>query len=142
MLGGKLPDGGGEAGAAVASSCPNLFGRRGRSHRGRAAERGGFRLRLRRLGGRRGRGGSCSGHLDLGDHRSHENGLSLGGGDLDQLALEGRRDLGIDLVRDHLDDRLVTLDEVALVFQPVVDCALGDRFTELRHLDLGQAHAG
>jgi hypothetical protein len=28
------------------------------------------------------------------------------------------------------------------VLEPLVDSALGDRFAELRHLDLGQAHIG
>ena len=94
-------------------------------------------LLRRRLGGRSGRRPR---DLDLRDHGADKDGLTLGGGDLDQLAFERRGDLGVDLVRDHLDQRLVALDEVALVLQPLVDGALGDRLTELGHLDLGQSH--
>jgi hypothetical protein len=94
------------------------------------------------LWSRRGGGAAGARDLDLRDDRAHPDGLALAGRDLHQRALEGRRDLGVDLVRDHLDQRLVPLDEVAFVLKPLVDRALGDRFTELRHLDLGQAHAG
>ena len=69
------------------------------------------------------------------------DGLALGDRDLDQLAFEGRRDLGVDLVGHHFHDGLVAFDEVTLALEPLLDRALGHRLAELGHLDLGQAHA-
>src|SRR5438309_8112493 len=88
--------------------------------------------------GRRG----CRGRLDLRDDRADTDRLTLGDGDLDELALERRGDLGVDLVGHDLDDRLVALDEVPLVLEPFVDRALGHGFAQLGHLDLRNAHAG
>src|SRR5438309_948063 len=88
--------------------------------------------------GRRG----CRGRLDLRDDRADTDRLTLGDGDLDELALERRGDLGVDLVGHDLDDRLVALDEVPLVLEPFVDRSLGHGFAQLRHLDLRNAHAG
>jgi len=90
----------------------------------------GGRCRCRR-GGRR---------LDLGDHGPDPDGLAFGDRDLDQLALERGGDLGVDLVGHDLNQRLVALDHVAFLLEPLVDGALGHRLAELRHLDLGHAH--
>jgi hypothetical protein len=61
----------------------------------------------------------------------------LVGLDLDGLQDPGHRggDLGVDLVGGHLEQGLVGLDPVALLLDPPGDRALGDRLTELRHLD-------
>ena len=93
-------------------------------------------------------GGACGGgspygrgRLDLRDHRAHPHDLALAGVDLDQRALKRGGDLGVDLVGNDLDDRLVALHELALALQPLLDGSLGDRLAELRHLDLGDTHA-
>jgi hypothetical protein len=61
----------------------------------------------------------------------------LVGLDLDRLQDpgDGGGDLGVDLVGGHLEQGLVGLDLVALLLEPARDGALGDRLTELRHLD-------
>src|SRR5437763_900132 len=104
-------------------------GRRSRSCRGLRRRLGGGARSRRRL------------RLDLGDLGAHVDGAALGDRDLDQRALEGRGNLGVDLVGHDLDQGLVPLDEVAFLLQPAVDGALGDGLTELRHLDGGYAHA-
>src|SRR6266851_3613523 len=87
-------------------------------------------------------GARCrSSRLDLRDHRADPDDLALAGVDLDQRALEGGGDLGVDLVGHDLDDRLVALDELPLALQPLLDGSLGDRLAELRHLDLSDTHA-
>src|SRR5207253_3051790 len=78
--------------------------------------------------------------LDLGDHRSHAHRLALTDGALHELALERRGDLGLDLVGHVLDYRLISLDEVAFLFEPLVDGALGYGLAELRHLDWRDGH--
>src|ERR1700674_4454503 len=80
--------------------------------------------------------------FDLCDDGANADGLAFGRGDLDELALEGRGDLCVDLVGHDLDQGLVALDEVTLALEPFLDRALGHRLAELGHLDLGQAHAG
>ena len=55
--------------------------------------------------------------------------------DLGHRARDGRRHLGVDLVRRQLEERLVDLDLLALLLQPFQDRALDDRLAELRHLD-------
>ena len=52
-------------------------------------------------------------------------------------ALERRRDLGVDLVGDDLDQRLVLVDVVARLLQPLPDRPLGDALAELGHRHLG-----
>ncbi len=89
----------------------------------------------------RGVGRGATGGLDLGDHGADPHRLALGDRDLDELAFEGGGDLGVDLVRDDLHDRLVAFYEVTLALEPLLDRALGHRLAELGHLDLGQAHA-
>src|SRR6266568_3815841 len=111
-----------------------------RSLAGLAATGFADRRRLGLLGRRLSLAGRSTG-VDLCDHRPDLDRVSLRRGDLDQLAFERRRDLGVDFVRDDLDERLVALDEVALVLQPPVDGALGDRLAELGHLDWRKGHA-
>src|SRR5205823_896799 len=86
------------------------------------------------------RGGGRSTGFDLGDDRADPDRLPLAGRDLDQLALEWRRDLGVDLVGHHLDEGLIALDHVALVLEPFVDGTLGHGLPELGHLDLRDRH--
>ena len=60
----------------------------------------------------------------------------------DDLGQHTRRrggDLGVDLVRRHLEQRLVDLDGVALLLQPPCDGALGHALTKCGHLD-GHGH--
>ena len=61
-----------------------------------------------------------SGNLDLGEH-----------------AGDGRGNLGVDLVGRDLEDRLVALNGVADLLQPLGDGALGDGLAHLRHQDFG-----
>ena len=58
------------------------------------------------------------------------------GQDLGEDALERRRDLGVDLVGDDLEERLVLVDVVAGLLEPFPDRALGDALTELGHRHL------
>src|SRR5262249_11146501 len=46
-----------------------------------------------------------------------------------------RRDLRVDLVRRHLEQRLVRLDAIADLLEPPSDGALSDAFAELGHGD-------
>src|SRR5258708_7476421 len=48
--------------------------------------------------------------LDLRDDGAHPNRLAFSDDDLDQLAREWGRDLGVDFIRHDLDQRLVALD--------------------------------
>ena len=109
------------------------------------------------LGCRRGRGSARSG---LGRGAASGAGAAAAAGavadgherraDLDGLVLldedrldhpgDGRRDLGVDLVGRHLEQRLVDLHTVADVLQPAGDRALRDTLTECREAD-GFAHA-
>ena len=57
--------------------------------------------------------------------------------DLLEDAGERRRDLGVDLVGDDLEERLVLRDRVAGLLQPLADRPLGDALAELGHRHLG-----
>ncbi len=57
--------------------------------------------------------------------------------DLAQDALERRRHLGVDLVGDDLDERLVLRDMVARLLEPFPDRPLGNALAELGHRHLG-----
>ena len=63
-------------------------------------------------------------HLDLGERPGH-----------------GRRDLGVHLVGRDLEDRLVALDGVADLLEPLGDRAFGDGLAHLRHQDFGSRTA-
>ncbi len=73
-------------------------------------------------------------HRDLGVVRDR---LTFLDQDLGQRAFIRRRHLSVHLVGNDLDDRLVLVDMVARLLQPLADRALGDALAELRHLDLG-----
>jgi hypothetical protein len=62
-------------------------------------------------------------HQDLGDHATHR-----------------RRDFGVDLVRRDLEHRLVALDRVADLLEPLRQRALGDRLPHLGHHDVYACH--
>ena len=98
-----------------------------------------YRCRLSLCGSGRLLCRSCGGCLAFGpDNGQH-------GADLDrfaflmsyfqQNALTRARDLGIDLVRRDLEDRLVFFDLVAYGFEPFRHGPLGDGFAHLRHYD-------
>ncbi|EME61428.1 ABC transporter ATPase [Amycolatopsis decaplanina DSM 44594] len=118
-----------------------------RSRRGvRLGRRGGLLLRglrlrlgLRLFGGRLGGTGGLR-HpagpvVDDGELAADLDGLVFLSADLHDLAGHRGRDLGVDLVRGDLEQRLVDLDGVALLLQPPGDGALGDALTELRQRD-------
>ena len=95
---------------------------------------------LRGLGRRRfGRGGRrlrrSGGTVLVDDREFRADGdrLVLGDGDAAQHAGHRRRDLGVDLVGGHLQQRLVGLDVLALALEPARDCALGNALAELWH---------
>src|SRR5690348_6923187 len=76
------------------------------------------------------------------DHRQLDadlDGLVLADADRGQRAGRGRRDLGVDLVGGHLEQRLVGLDPLALLLEPAGDGALGDALAETWHRD-GDRH--
>ena len=101
----------------------------------------GFGLGLRfGLGFGLGRRGRALG-ADLGELAADGDGVVLLGGDRQQGARDRRRDLGVDLVGGHLDQRLVDLDAVADLLQPAGDGALGDRLAQLGHHHRGRLTA-
>jgi hypothetical protein len=57
--------------------------------------------------------------------------------DLAQHAGSGCRDLGVDLVGRDLEQRLVAVDLVADLLEPLRNRSLGDGLAHLRHHDLG-----
>ena len=121
-------------GSAAGASAAGCLGSAPRPAPPRPAPRLGRRL----LGGRRGgRGGGAVAVADDGDHRADLDRLALLDADLGQRAGHRRRHLGVDLVRRHLEQRLVGGDVVADLLEPLRDGALGDGLTEL-----GQGHVG
>ena len=86
----------------------------------------------RRLGGR----GALVGRLDHRDLGVVGDGRPLLDEDLLEHALEWRRNLGIDLVGDDLEERLVLGDVVARLLEPLADRPLGDALAELGHRHL------
>src|SRR5699024_2331669 len=77
------------------------------------------------------------GVADARDDRTDVDGVVDLGEDLDQGAGDRRRNLGVDLVGGDLEQRLVNLDGVADLLEPLGDGALGDGLAQLRHLDVG-----
>ena len=131
----------------------------GRGSRG-AARRGGRRLRRRPVPGRTGpgpvrqparpapvRGAAADAAADdpprlLVGLDDRDLGVvgdrgPLLGQDLAQDARERRRDLGVHLVGDHLDERLVLRDRVTGLLEPASDRPLRDTLAELGHRHLG-----
>ena len=101
--------------------------------------RGGRCLGGRCLACRRFRGAGLG--VDLGDRGTDGDGLPVGDQDLRDRPGDLGRNLGIHLVGDDLEERVVLLDGVAFLDQPALDRAFGDRFAELGHLDRG-CHRG
>ena len=153
VLAEEPPDRWGHAGVGVAGRGERR--RRGEGRRGRGGRRGGGRGgrrdrplvgsggavgRLRRGGCRR-----CGGcrrtrlvaGVDDRDLGLVGDGLALLDQDLLEDALERRRDLGVHLVGDDLEQRLVLVDVVAGLLEPFADRALGDALAELGHRYLG-----
>ncbi len=98
----------------------------------------------RSLGSRRLRGGRARSTprgprqlLDDRDLRVERHRLPLGHQDLAQDSRERRRDLGVDLVGDHLEQRLVHRHGVAGLLEPFPDRPLGHALSELWHRHLG-----
>ena len=88
--------------------------------------------------------GAGGGRLAVADDRqagADLDGLALGHDDLGQHAAGRRRDLGVDLVGRHLEERLVPLDLVADRLHPSGDRPLGDGLAELRHRHVRQGGA-
>ena len=85
-------------------------------------------------------GGSAGAVPDDREIRTDGGGLVLADQDLLDHPAVGRRDLGVDLVRRDLEQRLVDLDRLAFALEPTGDGALGDALAEGRHLD-GVGHA-
>ena len=86
------------------------------------------------LGGRLGCGTGALG-VDLRDRCADGNGLAVGNQDLRDGAADLGRHLGVHLVGDDLEQRVVLLDAVAFLDEPALDRALGDRLAQLGHLD-------
>ena len=121
--------GGGAAGAGGAA----------RSGRRRRRGRGGGAARRGRAEPGAARGAARRGARLLGDHRearADRHGLALLHDDLGDEARLRRGHLGVDLVGRHLEQRLVGVDLLADLLEPLRDRALGDRLTELRHRDV------
>jgi hypothetical protein len=72
---------------------------------------------------------------DLGD-------TILGNADLQQDARRRCRDLGVDFVGAHLDNRLIGRDPFADSLQPSGDGSFCDAFTQSRQSDLGRHQSG
>ena len=109
--------------------------RRARSSGGFARRRGrgsGRSLRLRSHS-RRSAGGLCAGRFDQRERRADRQGLALGGDELRDHAGPGRGNFGIDLVGRNFAQRLVLLDAVALLDQPLGDGAFDHALAHLRH---------
>ena len=78
--------------------------------------------------------------LEARDDRLHRHRLPFGHEDLGEHAARRRRNLGVDLVRRDLEDRLVALHLVADLLQPLRQRAFGDRFAHLGHHDVYTCH--
>ena len=123
-------------------------GRRGRGSgrgRGRRCGRDGRRAEAAAgAGARRGRAGAggaggAGAGTSVGDHRearADRHRLALLHDDLGDEPGLRRGHLGVDLVGRHLEQRLVRVDLLADLLEPLRDRALGDRLTELRHRDV------
>src|SRR5947208_13275876 len=91
-------------------------------------------------GGRRhGRGALL--RLDDSDESLHRDRLPFLHLDLRQHAGHGRRDLSVDLIGRDLEQRLVPLDFLANLLEPLADRALGDRLAHLGHEDVYTGHS-
>src|SRR5919202_532786 len=73
---------------------------------------------------------------DLAELRADLDRLALLDEDLRQRSRRRRRNLGVDLVGRDLEQRLVRLDLLTLLLQPLRDCPLGDGDAHLGHHDV------
>ena len=111
----------------------------GAAHRGarRVAERGptgrGHAVRRRRQPIRPRRARSRSRSADPHERGADRHGLPRSDEDLHDHAVVGARDLRVDLVGGHLEERVVELHRVACLLEPVPDRALGHRLAQLGH---------
>ena len=83
-----------------------------------------------------GSGRRAPGLADPRERRADRHGFSCLHEDLDEHAVVGTGDLGVDLVRRHLEQRVVERDRVADLLEPAADRALGDRLAQLGHRDV------
>ena len=86
--------------------------------------------------GRRCRSGVVVSHVERGEERTDRDRLPLLDPDFLERPGDRRRDLGVHLVRLHLDEEVVLVHLLAGLLQPLADRAFGDRLTELGHLQL------
>ena len=77
--------------------------------------------------------------VDLGELATDLNGVVFLRDDLSKRSGRRRRDFGVNLVRRDFEQRLVDLYRVSLLLEPAGNSALGDRFTQCRHLN-GEGH--
>jgi hypothetical protein len=96
-----------------------------------------FLLRFRRGCGRRGfRFGRLSLGGDARDDGVHRHGVAFLGEDLGEHARGRRGDLGVDFVGGDLEERLVAIDLVANLLEPLGYGPLGDGLAHLGHYDV------
>ena len=100
--------------------------------------RGGLRRRLGR--GRRLRGGGLARVVEAGQSAAHLHHRAFLSDYFDQHAGGGRRDLRVRLVGGDFDQRLIALDALAGLRQPLHHGALDDGFTQRGHRDGRRGH--
>ena len=103
---------------------PASFGS-GRGGAGASAERRAF--------GWRSGGGSAIGFANDADNGVDLNGVAFGNFDFLEDAAGGGGDFGVDLVGGDLEERLVALDLVTGLLQPLGDGSFENRFAHLGH---------
>ena len=79
---------------------------------------------------------------DHGDDGVDLDGCAFRDLDLGEDAGDGRGNLGVDLVGGDLEERLVVLDGVADLLEPLGDGAFEDGLAHLRHDDIDRCHCG
>src|SRR6185312_9443337 len=80
-----------------------------------------------------GRGSGSAALRDGGDDGIDSNRLTLFHLNLRERSGHGRGNLGVDLVGRDLEERLVALDGIARLLEPLGDGAFGDGFAHLGH---------
>jgi hypothetical protein len=105
---------------------------------GRHSRRRGRALLLRRIFRRRRRRNIrfLSRLPEARDDGVDRHGLALGHEDFEEGAGSRGWNLGVDLVGGDLEERLVALDRVAGLLEPLRDRSFGDRLAHLRHDDV------
>jgi hypothetical protein len=77
-------------------------------------------------------GAACG---DRAKQRAHFNGVAFVGNNLAQRSARRGRHFNRHLVGFQFDQRLVRLDRIARLLEPLPDGCLGDRFTQRRYAD-------